>query len=224
MVDTVMYFDYGNGELRILRATKNRFGSIDEIGLFAMGSAGIKEIEDPSQLLLSSRTGLAPPGIAVGAVFEGSRVLLVEIQALIVPGQGNISRVFSEGMDRNKISRIAAVCEKNLHLRFSDQDIYIHVAGGLKIGEIGIDLPLAMALYSARTDMAIPSHSVISGEISLAGEIRPTPHTVRRIRAAADAGFTLFISPPDEADKEGKDSRLPAGIDVRRVTSPRESG
>lgn len=208
MVDTVLYFEYGAADLRILRAAKNRFGSVDEIGLFTMKEQGLEEVIDPSRLLLNSRSAPPPAGIAVAAVFEGSRVLLVEIQALVIPSQGSISRVFSEGIDRNKISRIAAVLEKNLKLRFSDRDIYIHVGGGLKISEIGIDLSIAMALYSARTDLPISPDTVISGEISLAGEIRPTPHIARKMKTAADAGFTRFLAP-----FAGKNNGSPKGIE-----------
>jgi DNA repair protein RadA/Sms len=210
MVDTVLYFEYGAADLRVLRATKNRFGSVDEIGLFSMKERGLEEVKDPSRLLIHSRNGPPPAGITVAAVFEGSRVLLIEIQALVVPSQGSISRVFSEGIERNKISRIAAVLEKNLKLRFSDQDVYIHVGGGLKIGEIGTDLSIAMALYSARTDLPVPPDTVISGEISLAGEIRPTPHLIRKMKTAAEAGFTRFLSPP--AEKNNGIPKVPAWL------------
>lgn len=195
MVDTVLYFEYGAADLRIIRAMKNRFGSTQEIGLFTMEQRGLIEVDDPSRFLLNDRNNGTPPGVAVAAVYEGSRVLLVEIQALTVPGQGSMSRVFSEGIDRNKVSRLAAVCEKHLRLRFSDQDIYINIGGGLRISEVGIDLPLAMALYSARTDLAIPPDTAICGEVSLAGEIRKIPHIDRRMKTAGEIGFNTFISP-----------------------------
>lgn len=211
MVDTVLYFEYGSADLRIIRAVKNRFGSTQEIGLFTMGPKGLVEVSDPTRFLLNERNGNTPPGVAVAAVFEGSRVLLVEIQALVVPSQGSMSRVFSEGVDRNKISRIAAVCEKHLHLRFSDQDLYINIGGGLKINEVGIDLPLALALYSARTDLPIPPDTAASGELSLAGEVRKTPHIERRLKTAGEIGFRRFVSSPsaqganDNADKGTSD-------------------
>lgn len=203
MVDTVLYFEYGAADLRIIRAMKNRFGSTHEIGLFTMEQQGLIEVSDPSRFLLNDRKDGTPPGVAVAAVFEGSRVLLVEIQALTVPSQGSMSRVFSEGIDRNKISRLAAVCEKHLHLRFSDQDLYINIGGGLKINEVGIDLPLALALYSARTDLPIPPDTAICGEVSLAGEIRKIPHIDRRMKTAAEIGFTNFVS-PSSGSQEGE--------------------
>ncbi len=208
MVDSVLYFEYGAADLRIIRAIKNRFGSTQEIGLFTMKPEGLIEVADPAKFLLTNRQKEIPPGVAVAAVFEGSRVLLVEIQALTVPSQGSMSRVFSEGVDRNKISRIAAVCEKQLHMRFSDQDLYINIGGGLKIHEVGIDLPLALALYSARTDVPIPAHTVFTGELSLAGEVRETPHIERRLKTAGEMGFTHFVSPRSETEGLEKEKNI----------------
>lgn len=205
MVDTVLYFEHASAELRIIRAVKNRFGSTQEIGMFTMGERGLVEVSDPTRYLLNERNGDTPPGVAVAAVYEGSRVLLVEIQALAVPSQGSMSRVFSEGIDRNKISRLAAVCEKHLKLRFSDQDLYVNIGGGLRINEVGIDLPLAMALYSARTDIPVPPGTVTCGEVSLAGEVRRTPHIERRLKTAGEIGYKRFISSPSgTSGREGE--------------------
>jgi len=195
MVDTVLHFEQAAGDIRVLRAAKNRFGSVDEIGLFTMDEGGLKEVKDPSSLFLVQREGDLPAGIAVAPVFEGSRAFLVEIQALTVPAKGGMSRVFSERIDSARVSRVCAVLEKHAGLRFADQDVYVNVAGGLKIGEVGVELALALALYSARTGLAIPPSLAVAGELSLAGEIRPVPHLRRRIKAALDLGFDRFVGP-----------------------------
>ena len=195
MVDTVLYFEHGDSDVRLLRAVKNRFGSIDEIGIFRMSERGLEQVAEPASLFLVKRNGEQPPGCCTAAVYEGSRVLMMEIQALTVPAKGGLSRVFSDRIDQRRVSRVAAVLEKNLSLRFSDQDIYVNVAGGIRIDEVGTDLPLALALYSARTGIPVPKGTACSGELSLAGEIMPAAHSGRRQKTAADMGFINFISP-----------------------------
>src|SRR6056297_1073189 len=148
MVDTVLYFDQASSGLRILRAVKNRFGSVDEIGIFTMEREGLIQVADPASYFLEQRE-VIPPGIAAAPVYEGSRVLMVEIQALVIPAKSGYTRIYSDRIDSNRVSRIAAVLEKHLSLRSSDHDIYINVAGGIKLDEVGIELPLAVALYSA---------------------------------------------------------------------------
>lgn len=195
MVDTVLYFDHSNSGIRFVRAAKNRFGSVDELGLFTMETTGLHEVKDPSTLFLIQRDDGMPPGISAVPVFEGSRALMVEIQALTVPAKSGFSRIYSDRIDNNRVSRIAAVLEKNLSLRFADQDIYVNVAGGMKLNEVGIELALACALYSARTGIPFPKETAVAGEISLAGEIRPTAHMDRRIKTAVEMGFNKFIGP-----------------------------
>ncbi|QEN09121.1 DNA repair protein RadA [Oceanispirochaeta crateris] len=195
MVDTVLYFDHSGSELRVLRATKNRFGSVDEVGLFQMGSEGLSQVSHPEGLFLENREGELPPGISVAPVFEGSRVLLVEIQSLTVPAKGAVSRIFSDRVEGSRVSRVAAIMEKHLGIKFSDQDIYINVAGGMKIAEIGMELPLALAIYSARTGIRIPSDLIALGEMSLTGEIRPVPQIRRRLKAAEEMGFKRILIP-----------------------------
>jgi DNA repair protein RadA/Sms len=141
-------------------------------------------------------------GSAVTAVYEGSRILLVEIQALAVPSKGGIGRVFSDRIDNARVSRIAAVLERHAGLRLSDQDIYVNVAGGLRISDTGAELALALALFSARSEKALPSDLVAVGEISLAGEVRAVPHLRRRIKTAVDTGFGRWICPA-AADESG---------------------
>lgn len=160
-----------------------------------MESSGLHEVKDPSSLFLIQRNDGMPPGIAAVPVFEGTRALMVEIQALTVPAKSGFSRIYSDRIDNNRVSRIAAVLEKNMSLRFSDQDIYVNVAGGMRLNEVGIELALACALYSARTGIPFPSETAVAGEISLAGEIRPTAHMERRIKTAAEMGFKKFIGP-----------------------------
>ena len=201
MVDTVLYFDSGSAEIRILHCAKNRFGSVDEIGIFEMGEQGLRQVDNPASVFLSHRMGEQPPGVAVAPVYEGSRILLVEIQSLVVPAKGGISRVFSERIDTARVSRVAAVLEKHLKVRLSDQDIYVNVGGGMRIGEVGIDLPLCLSLYSARINQPIPARTAAVGEISLAGEVHPVGHLDRRIRAVQEMGFSRLISPHPKEQK-----------------------
>lgn len=195
MVDTVLYFEQSDDDTRYLRAAKNRFGSTDEIGLFTMQQQGLVQITDPNGVFLVQRSGSLPPGVVVAPVIEGSRVLLVEVQALTVPAKGGISRVFSDKVDSRRVSRVSAVLEKHVGLGFSDYDIYVNVAGGVRIRDVGVELPLALALYSARTDRPFPSRTAAAGELSLAGEIRPVPHMARRARTAGEVGFERTVGP-----------------------------
>ena len=194
MVDAVLYFDGGSYDARFLRSVKNRFGPTDEVGLFTMGEKGLEEIRDP-RFFLEKRKQNPPPGIAFVPTFEGSRVFMVEIQALVAPAKGSFSRIYSDKIENNRVSRIAAVLEKHISIDFSDKDLYVNVAGGIKISETACDLALAAALYSARTDKALPSSWAFCGEISLAGEIRHIGKSDRRIKTAEELGFTHIIGP-----------------------------
>lgn len=198
MVDTVLSFERTSDDVRFLRAEKNRFGSIDELGIFAMGDRGLTEIADPSSLFITRRNGAFPAGVAITAVFEGSRAFLVEIQALTVPAKSSMTRVYSDRIDNARVSRVAAVLEKRAGLKFSDQDIYINVAGGVRLAESAIDSALAAALYSARTDIAVSENTVIMGELSLAGEIRPVARLKQRIKAAQSMGYDKVVAPDKE--------------------------
>lgn len=195
MVDTVISFERNSDDIRFLHAQKNRFGSVDEIGIFSMTEKGLIPVQDPASLFLTERKDLQPAGVSCTPVFEGSRVFLVEIQALTVPAKASISRIYSEKIDSGRIARISAVIEKRCSLVFSDQDIYVNVAGGIKLSESSIDAAIAAALYSARTDLPINSKTAIFGELSLAGEIRPVSKSKQRIKAAQGLGFTNSIGP-----------------------------
>ncbi len=212
LVDTVLYFEQTDSDLRFLRATKNRFGSTDELGIFRMGAEGLREVGDPSELFLVRREGQLPPGVCVAPVYEGSRVLLVEIQALTVPAKSGFSRVYSDKIDSQRVARTAAVLEKQTGLHFSDQDIYVNVAGGMRLSEVGVELALACALYSARSGKALPAQTAVCGELSLAGEVRPLSHMKKRLRACENLGFSRLLGPKPHGEEgiekawEGRDN------------------
>ncbi len=150
-------------------------------------------------MFITKRNGATPAGIANSCVFEGSRAFLVEIQALTVPAKSNISRVYSEKIDAGRVARVAAVLEKRTGMKFSDQDIYVNVAGGVRLSESAIDASLAAALYSARTDVAVAGETVIIGELSLAGEIRPVTKLKQRVKTAKELGFNNVLAPENES-------------------------
>ena len=201
MVDTVISFERNNNDIRFLHAQKNRFGSIDELGIFSMTEKGLIPMDDPTSLFLTKRSSKQPAGVACTPVFEGTRVFLVEIQALTVPAKASVSRIYSERIDQGRVARISAVLEKRCGIWFSDQDIYVNVAGGIRISESSIDAAIAAALYSARTDLPLSPNSAVFGEISLAGEIRNVNKTKQRIKACENLGYTNVITPND---KDGK--------------------
>jgi DNA repair protein RadA/Sms len=205
MVDTELYFEQSDSDSRFLRAAKNRFGSVDEIGIFTMNERGLCAVEDPSLLFLVRREGNLPPGIATAAVLEGSRTLLVELQALTVPAKGMASRVYSDRIDNARVSRVAATLEKALGIRLSDQDIYVNVAGGIRINEVGVELALAACIYSARTGLPLPQRTAISGELTLAAEVMPVRRLGGRVKTAANLGFERFVGPSGDetAIREG---------------------
>jgi DNA repair protein RadA/Sms len=206
LVDTVLYFDQPETDVRILRATKNRFGPTHELGLFQMSEKGLTQVTDPGSHFLEHRGGTPPVGVAAVPVFEGTRVIMVEIQSLVVPAKSGISRVFSDKIDSRRVSRLAAVLEKHVTIPLSDVDIYVNIAGGFKVSEVGIDLGICLSLYSARTDLTLPAGVVVFGEVSLAGGIRAVPHMERRLKAALDMGFLRVYGPPaKEGDTAGGD-------------------
>ena len=198
LVDTVISFEQNDDRVRFLRSLKNRFGSVDELGIFSMTEKGLCPVEDPSTMFIVRRTGSIPAGTAVVPVFEGSRVFMVELQALTVPAKAALTRVYSDKIDGARVSRVAAVLEKRVGLRFSDQDIYINVAGGVRLTESAIDAALAAALYSARTDIPSPEKTAVTGELSLAGEIRLVNRLKQRAKAAQALGFTRCLGPEKE--------------------------
>ncbi|MBR1937743.1 MAG: DNA repair protein RadA [Spirochaetales bacterium] len=196
LVDTVLYFESSDNGVRFLRAAKNRFGSVDEIGIFQMEEEGLKAVKDPSEFFISNRKDSEmPAGIAYTAVVEGSRTFLVEIQALTIPAKSGFSRVYSDRIDTARVNRIAAILERHAGLHLSDQDIYVNIAGGMKINEVSIELAIALALWSARTETVLPVDLVSFGELSLAGEVRPVSFLEKRIKTSEDMGFKTYLSP-----------------------------
>ncbi|MAQ85616.1 MAG: DNA repair protein RadA [Maritimibacter sp.] len=195
MVDTVLYFEGERGhQFRILRAVKNRFGPADEIGVFEMTGGGLQEVANPSALFLSER-GEPAPGSAVFAGIEGTRPVLTELQALVAPTPHSQPRRSVVGWDGGRLAMILAVLEARCGIPFAGLDVYLNVAGGMKIGEPAADLAVAAALLSAREDAALPADCVVFGEISLSGALRPVSQTENRLKEAAKLGFSTAIVP-----------------------------
>jgi DNA repair protein RadA/Sms len=195
MVDTVLYFEGERGhQFRILRSVKNRFGPADEIGVFEMTGDGLAEVTNPSALFLSER-GTPAPGSVVFAGIEGTRPVLCEIQALVAPTPHSQPRRSVVGWDGGRLAMVLAVLEARCAIPFAGLDVYLNVAGGLKIAEPAADLAVAAALLSAREDVALPPETVIFGEISLSGALRPVGQAENRLKEAQKLGFTSAIIP-----------------------------
>ncbi len=189
MVDTVLYFEGERGhQFRILRAVKNRFGPADEIGVFEMTGRGLAEVANPSALFLSERDSRTS-GSAVFAGIEGTRPILVEIQALVAPSALGTARRTVVGWDSGRLAMVLAVLESRCGIGFGPSDVYLNVAGGMRISEPAADLAVAAALVSARQDVALPRDAVVFGEVSLSGALRPAPQAEARLREAAKLGF-----------------------------------
>ena len=206
MVDTVLYFEGERGhQFRILRSVKNRFGPADEIGVFEMTGTGLGEVGNPSALFLGGRESEAP-GSVVFAGIEGTRPVLCEIQALVAPTPHSQPRRSTVGWDGGRLAMILAVLESRCGIPFTGLDVYLNVAGGLRISEPGADLAVAAALLSAREDTALPPETVVFGEISLSGALRPVTQTESRLKEAQKLGFAHAILP--ERSKTGSASGL----------------
>ncbi|BBK37009.1 DNA repair protein RadA [Allostella sp. ATCC 35155] len=196
MVDTVLYFEGERGhQFRILRAVKNRFGPTDEIGVFEMTDRGLAEVTNPSALFLADRQGDVS-GAAVFAGMEGTRPVLVEIQALVAPSAPGTPRRAVVGWDGGRLSMILAVLEARAGVALGANDIYLNVAGGLRIQEPAADLAVAAALISASTGEALPAATVVFGEIGLSGEVRAVSQTEQRLKEASKLGFERALMPP----------------------------
>ncbi len=197
MVDTVLYFEGDRGhQFRILRSVKNRFGAANEIGVFEMTGDGLKEVPNPSSLFISGKAGEVS-GSVVYAGMEGTRPVMVEIQALVAPTQNANPRRAVVGWDSNRLAMILAVLETRAGIRLADKEVYLNVAGGLKINEPGADLAVAASIVSALTDLPIHAGGVVFGEIGLSGEIRPVGQAASRLKEAEKLGFKSAIVPPD---------------------------
>lgn len=204
MVDTVLYFEGDSGHpYRILRAVKNRFGPSDEIGVFEMVTGGLREVANPSELFLGDRDG-ASPGAAVFAGIEGTRPLLVEIQALVAPSGLGTPRRAVVGWDSNRLAMLLAVLDARCGVSFSGHDVYLNVAGGLKITEPAADIAAAAALLSSISGVPLPRNAVYFGEVSLSGAVRAAPMMTARLKEASKLGFSSAVIPEQgEADVAG---------------------
>ena len=195
MVDAVLSFEgEGSHQFRILRAVKNRFGPTDEIGVFEMTGAGLREVSNPSELFLSERD-LGSPGTAVVAGMEGTRPLLVEIQALVAPTSLGTPRRAVVGWDTSRLAMVIAVLEAHCGVKLGGYDVYLNVAGGMRINEPAADLAAAAALVSSLANSPLPADAVYFGEISLSGAIRPVSHTPSRLKESAKLGFARAVVP-----------------------------
>ncbi|NTW28417.1 MAG: DNA repair protein RadA [Coriobacteriia bacterium] len=193
MVDVVLYFEGDRDHsFRIVRAVKNRFGPSGEIGVFEMGEAGLAGVDSPSATLLAERTK-AVPGSAVMAAVEGSRTLLVEVQALVTPSYLPAPRRLATGIDLARLLQVLAVLERRAGLSFAGQDVYVSVAGGLRVTEPAVDLPLALALASARKDVPVPIDIGAFGELGLTGQVKPVSRAADRVREASRLGMSRVL-------------------------------
>ncbi len=219
MVDCVLYFEGDpNTSYRLLRAAKNRFGSTNEIGVFEMLDIGLKEVPNPSQMLLEGRPEGAS-GTCVACVMEGTRPILAEVQALVSKTSFNVPRRTADGFDLNRAALLLAVTEKRAGMKLSLFDAYINVIGGLRLEEPGADLPVVLAIASSYRDAAIADDLVAIGEVGLTGEIRSVSHMNQRLQEVARLGFKKVIIPKYGSDK----LEIPKDLTVYRVRNLREA-
>ncbi len=195
MVDTVLYFEgerFSND--RILRAFKNRFGSTNEIGVFEMGPKGLSEVKNPSEIFLAERPQNVS-GTTVVPVLEGSRPILIEIQALVTKASFGVIRRKAQGIDYNRLSLLSAVLEKRMHLKLFDKDIFVNVVGGMKIDDPALDLAVCLAIASSLYEKPIPHETVVLGEVGLASEVRSVTNVALRVQEARKLGFKKCLLP-----------------------------
>ncbi|MDJ0941313.1 MAG: DNA repair protein RadA [Woeseiaceae bacterium] len=218
MVDTVLYFENDpSSRYTMIRSVKNRFGATGEMGVFAMTEQGFREVRNPSAIFLS-RESVSEPGSVVSVAWEGSRPLLVEIQALVADGASNYPKRLTQGTDQNRLALLLAVLQRHGDVVLGGEDVFVNVVGGLKIAETSIDLPVLISLVSSFRDRAAEERMISFGEIGLAGEVRPVRFGDERIQAAAKQGFTKAIVPAGNLPK-----KTPSGIEVIGVRRLREA-
>ncbi len=213
MVDTVLYFEgESDGRLRLLRAVKNRFGAVNELGVFGMTDRGLKEVSNPSAIFLN-RTQEEVPGSVVMATWEGTRPMLVEVQALVDDSHLANPRRVTLGLDQNRLAMLLAVLHRHGGVLVGDQDVFVNVVGGIRVQETAADLPVLLAVLSSLQDRPLAHGLLVFGEIGLSGEVRPVPSGQERLKEAAKHGFKRAIVPKGNAPKES-----PAGLQVIAVT------
>lgn len=217
IVDTVLYFEGDtHSSFRLVRAVKNRYGAVNEIGVFAMTDKGLKGVSNPSAMFLSQH-GQEVPGSCVLVTQEGTRPLLVEIQALVDQSHGNPRRL-TVGLDAQRLAMLLAVLHRHAGIACFDQDVFVNAVGGVKIGEPAADLSVVLAIVSSLKNKALPSKLIVFGEVGLAGEIRPAPRGQERLREAAKLGFTRAMIPEANQPKQA----IP-GIEVIAVRRVEEA-
>jgi len=201
MVDTVLYIEgEANHSFRILRAVKNRFGSTNEIGVFEMKDSGLVEVLSPSEFFLSERTQPAPGSVVMPSM-EGTRPILIELQALVVPTHFGVPRRTAQGVDANRVSLLVAVMEKRLGMHLLNQDIFLNIAGGMKVEEPGIDLGVIASIASSYRDQMIDPELVVFGEVGLGGEVRGISQPEVRVKEASRLGFKRCLLPKQNQEK-----------------------
>lgn len=211
MVDAVLYFEGDRRQAyRLIRAIKNRYGSTNEIGVFEMNDRGLAEVPNPSEMVLDARPADSS-GNCAACVMEGSRPLIAEVQALVSKTAFPAPRRTCDGFDYNRMCLLLAVLEKRLRLRFSENDVYLNIAGGMRIDEPAADLSVALSLISGITDRVLPPSLVAFGEIGLSGEVRAVTHVDYRVKEAARLGFTTILLPERSL---GKNLPVPPGVEL----------
>ncbi|MGH8246054.1 MAG: DNA repair protein RadA, partial [Gammaproteobacteria bacterium] len=212
MVDTVLYFEGDTGSrYRVIRAVKNRYGAMNELGVFAMTDRGLREVSNPSAIFLS-RHEENVAGSVVMVTREGTRPLLVEVQALVDGAHGNFPRRVSVGLDSNRLAMLLAVLHRHASVASFDQDVFINVVGGVRIAETAADLPVLLAVISSLRDRPVARDLVVFGEVGLSGEIRPVQNGPERLKEAAKHAFRRAIVPLANTPREGIE-----GLDLRSV-------
>ena len=218
VVDTVLYFEGDrDGGMRLLRAVKNRFGATNEVGVFEMQEGGLRDVKNPSALLLAERP-IGAPGSAVLPAVEGTRPLLVEVQALVSRSALAMPRRTTLGLDSNRTAVLTAIVDKRAGLKLYEHDLFVSIAGGIRVQEPAADLAIIAAIGSSAADRALPPDLVLFGEVGLTGEVRAVRHAETRLREAEKLGFAQAIVPAATA----RQVRAPAGLRVQGVASVRE--
>jgi DNA repair protein RadA/Sms len=203
MVDAVLYFEGESGSrFRVLRAFKNRFGAVNELGVFAMSDKGLREVPNPSAIFLSGSTG-PTPGSAVMVTREGTRPLLVEVQALVDASPLSNPRRVALGLEQNRLAMLLAVLHRHAGVATADQDVFVNVVGGIRVQETAADLPVLLAVLGSLRDRPLADKTIAFGEVGLSGELRPVPNGEERLREAATHGFRRAIVPRQNAPKSG---------------------
>ncbi|SEN50393.1 DNA replication and repair protein RadA [Nitrosospira multiformis] len=218
MVDTVLYFEGDtHSSFRLIRAFKNRFGAVNELGVFAMTEKGLREVSNPSALFLSHHGGQVP-GSCIMVTQEGTRPLLVEIQALVDEAHSPNARRLSVGLEQNRLAMLLAVLHRHAGIACFDQDVFVNAVGGVKITEPGADLAVLLAIVSSLKNRPLPEKTVVFGEVGLAGEVRPVQRGLERLREAAKLGFVQAVVP-----KANKPKATPSGIEIIAVERVEEA-